>query len=118
MATPTLDYRPEKTNVKYRRGDTTGVPIQFNDAAGEPIDLTGRTWTAQIRRSPNSATAVDITVDTTDANIGQIVLRLEPDITETMSGEYEWDLQQDLGGSIQTILAGRWTFDPDVTRPA
>lgn len=118
MATPTVDFLPDKLNVKYKRGDTVGYLIQINDVGGDPLDLTGRTYAAQLRRSPNSSTAVDMDVDTTDAATGQLVLRLDPDVTETLTGNYQWDLQQTFGGTVRTILAGRWTFDPDTTRSA
>ncbi len=118
MTTSTVDLRPAKLNVKMVRGDTVGYLIQVNDAAAAPVDLTGRTYAAQLRRSPNSSTAVDVEVDTTAAATGQLVLRLAAVTTATLSGDYDWDLQQTLGGTVRTLLAGRWTFEPDTTRSA
>ena len=118
MARTRLNYLPAPVDVIYKRGDSAGTGIQMNDNAGNPIDLTGRTWRAQIRRSPNSSTAVEVTVDTANAATGLLVLRLAPAVTETMSGQYVWDLEQNIGGTIRTIFAGRWTFDPDVSRPS
>lgn len=115
MTTPTVDLRPGKLNVKVARGDTDGIPIDITEN-GVAADLTGRTYTAQLRRSPNSTTAIDVTVDTTGAATGRLVLRLTPEVTETLSGDYRWDLEQDDGGSIRTLLTGIWQFDPDVTR--
>lgn len=115
MATPTVDLLPGKLNIKVSRGDTDGIPLDITEA-GSAADLTGRTYAAQLRRSQNSATAIDITVDTTDAVTGRLVLRLEPAVTEDLSGEYQWDLEQTVGGTVRTILAGKWTFAPDVTR--
>ena len=115
MANPTVDLRPGKLDIKVTRGDTDGIPIVIQEG-GSPADLTGRTYAAQLRRSRNAADAVDITVDATDAATGELVLRLEPDITETLTGEYQWDLQQTVGGTVRTLLTGRWIFDPDVTR--
>jgi hypothetical protein len=115
MANPTVDLRPGKLDIKVTRGDTDGIPIVIQEG-GSPADLTGRTYAAQLRRSRNAADAVDITVDATDAATGELVLRLEPDITETLTGEYQWELQQTVGGTVRTLLTGRWIFDPDVTR--
>jgi hypothetical protein len=115
MANPTVDLRPGKLDIKVSRGDTDGIPIVIQEG-GVAADLTGRTYAAQLRRSKNSATAVDITVDTTEAATGILTLRLEPIITETLTGEYQWDLEQTVGGTVRTLLAGRWMFDPDVTR--
>lgn len=115
MTTPTVDLRPGKLNVKVSRGDTDGIPILIQEG-GVPADLSGRTYAAQIRRSPNSSIFVEITVDTTGAADGELVLRLDPEVTETLTGEYQWDLQQTMGGTVRTLLTGRWTFAPDVTR--
>lgn len=115
MATPTVDLRPGKLDIKVSRGDTDGIPLVIQEA-GVPANLTGRTYAAQLRRSASSSTAVEVEVDTTEAADGLLVLRLDPDITETLTGEYRWDLQQTIGGTVRTLLAGRWIFDPDVTR--
>lgn len=115
MTTPTVDLLPGKLNIKVSRGDTDGIPLDITEG-GSPADLTGRTYAAQLRRSPTSSTAVEITVDTTDAATGRLVLRLDTAITETLSGDYQWDLEQTIGGTVRTILAGKWTFSPDVTR--
>lgn len=115
MATPTVDLLPGKLNIKVSRGDTDGIPIDIHED-GVAADLTGRTYAAQLRRSPNSATAIDVTVDMTDADTGRLVLRLDPDVTEDLTGDYQWDLEQTMGGTVRTLLAGKWTFAPDVTR--
>jgi hypothetical protein len=117
MANPTVDLRPGKLDIKVSRGDTDGIPIVIREG-GVPADLTGRSYAAQIRKTKDAITAVEITVDTTDADTGELVLRLEPAVTETLTGEYQWDLEQTIGGSVRTILGGRWIFDPDVTREA
>lgn len=115
MTTPTVDLLPGKLNIKVTRGDTDGIPIDIQED-GALADLTGRTYAAQLRRSPNATTAIDVEVDTTDADAGRLVLRIDDDVTETLSGDYQWDLQQTMGGTVRTILTGRWTFAPDVTR--
>lgn len=115
MATTTVNLLPGKLNIKTSRGDTVAVPITIQEG-GDPADLTGRTYAAQLRRSKTATTSVSITVDTTDADEGRLVLRLAADDTEALSGDYQWDMQQTIGGSVRTILEGRWTFGLDVTR--
>ena len=115
MANPTVDLRPGRLDIKVSRGDTDGIPIIIQEG-GVAADLTGRTYAAQLRRSAAAATAIDVTVDTTEAANGILILRLEPAVTETLTGIYQWDLEQTVGGTVRTLLAGRWTFDPDVTR--
>lgn len=116
MATPTVDLRPQRFDMKFQRGDTVGYPLGIKE--GDPpelADLTGRTFAAQLRRSPNSSSAVDVEVDLAEAADGVVILRLEPSVTQTLVGEYKWDLQQTQGGTVRTILAGRWIFDADTT---
>lgn len=117
MANPTVDLRPGKLDIKVTRGDTDGIPIVIREG-GVAADLSDRTFAAQLRRTKNAAVAVDIEVDTADAETGTLVLRLEPEVTETLTGEYQWDLEQTVGGTVRTLLTGRWMFDPDVTREA
>lgn len=113
--TATVDLRPGKLNVKTSRGDTVAVPITIQEG-GVAANLTGRTYAAQIRKSKASTTSVAVTVDTTGAASGQLILRLTATATAALSGDYQWDLQQTQGGTVRTILEGRWTFGPDVTR--
>lgn len=115
MTTPKVDLRPGKLDILVTRGDTDGIPIVIQEG-GVPADLSGRTYAAQLRASPNATAAVDVTVDTTDAADGTLVLRLEPAVTEGLSGTYAWDLEQTIGGTVRTLLAGKWIFGPDVTR--
>lgn len=112
--TATVDLRPGRLNIKTSRGDTVAVPITIQEG-GAPADLTGRTYAAQIRKTKASATSVTVTVDTTGAASGELVLRLAADVTDELTGDYQWDLQQTLGGSVRTLLEGRWTFGADVT---
>jgi hypothetical protein len=113
--TSTVDLRPGKLNVKSSRGDTVALPIVINEA-GAAADLTGRTFLAQIRRTKPGDVIVDIDVDDTDAATGELVLRIDSADTEPLSGGYVWDLEQTIGDNPRTILAGTWTFEPDVTR--
>ena len=115
MATPTIDLRAGKLKILMMRGDTAGVPIEIR-ANGVTEDLTGRTYRAQIRRSVNATTAYDVTVDTTEAEDGILILRMDPEVTETLSGDFVWDLEEDNGGTIRTRGMGPWNFTADVTR--
>lgn len=115
MTTPTIDLRAGKLRILMMRGDTAGVAVEIR-ANGVAEDLTGRTYRAQIRRRVNSTDAYDVTVDTTEAEAGILILRMDPEVTETLSGEFVWDLEEDNGGTIRTRGMGPWNFTPDVTR--
>lgn len=115
--TATVDLRPGRLDIKTSRGDDVGVTLEIQES-GSAANLTGRTFQAQIRRAVDSTTAVDVTVDTTGAATGILVLRLEDTVTDDLFGSYYWDLEQTVGGTVRTLLAGRWTFEKDVTRDA
>ena len=105
MATPTVDLLPAKLNLKTTRGDTVAAPILIRED-GVAADLTGRIFAVQLRRSPANTTAVDVEVDDTEAVDGILILRLDEDVTETLTGDYVWDLEQLIGDSVRTILTG------------
>lgn len=76
---------------------------------GEAQDLSGQTFTAQVRPAPGSDTeTASFTVDDTDADTGVLVITLGHDDTEGIAaGEYVWDLRGvDGDGKVLTIMAG------------
>ena len=111
----TANLRPGKLNIKMTRGDTAASPILIKEG-GVPADLTGRTYSCQIRRSVNTSSGVEVEVDTSQAASGIITLRLSEEITAEMNGDYMWDLEQTTNGVVRTILAGTWSFEEDITR--
>lgn len=114
-ATVTIDKRAAVVNFKYQRGDTVAEPITILEA-GSPADLTERVYRAQLRKRVNTASSLvfDITID--DPLTGEMVLRLDHDQTALLSGTYFWDLEQDIGGVVRTLIRGEFVFDPDTTR--
>lgn len=83
-----------------------------------PVDITGRTYQAMLRKNPAQATPdATFTVAVTDAVNGELTISL-PNVTTTAlpAGCYKWDLQQNASGVINTILRGDATVGYDVTR--
>lgn len=110
-----VDLRPGPLNVRHRRGDAVAFPLTIKEG-GVAVDITGRTYQAQIRRRPNAALAAEVTVTATDAVHGVLAVVLDEDRSQALSGIYSWDFQQTVGGQPRTLLAGSWTVDDDVTR--
>jgi hypothetical protein len=111
----TVKILPAKLGYKITRGDDFADPITFTED-GDPIDVSARTYTAQIRRTTEGEVEATMSVDMTDAATGVIVLTLADSITEDMDGSYVWDLEQDTAGVLRTILAGPFEVLRDVTR--
>jgi len=65
---------------------------------GQPLNLTGYTVAAQMRKSYKSSLAYSFTASIYDANAGKIRLQLTPSQSES-------------------IPAGRWLYDVEITSP-
>lgn len=114
----TIKILPATLNLEIVRGDdfAESFTIQEGDPLA-PVDVSARTYTSQVRPSADSTTVTaTFTVDMTSAAAGVIVLRLADTVTDDLSGGYVWDLQQDTGGVIRTLITGDFTVNPDVTR--
>ena len=76
---------------------------------GEAKDLSGQTFTAQVRPAPGSDTlTATFSVDATDAATGVLVVSLANSVTDAIPpGEYAWDLRGvDGDDKVKTIMAG------------
>lgn len=109
---------PAKQDIKIMRGDTEVFNITVTDSAGAAVDLTGDTFTSQIRYNRNdSSVAAAFTCTITNAAQGQVRLTLPADTSATLTdGVAYWDLQRNDAGTITTIVAGKCTILADVTR--
>ena len=113
----TVKVLPGKLNYSMVRGDdfAAEITIQEGDPLA-PVDVSARTYTAQIRTSTDATTVTaTFSVDMTDAATGVIVLRLADTVTDDLSGSYVWDLQQDTAGVIRTLVGGSFVVLKDVT---
>jgi hypothetical protein len=111
------------------RGDTRVWELTFTeDDETTPIDMTGKTWLAEIRKSDASGAPViaTIDIDDTDAATGVLVMTLTADeadgLTEDVltedGGKYKaaWDLEGTDGDVVRTYLSGKVTVKGDVSR--
>lgn len=110
-----------KRNIEIIKGDDYSHIVNLQTRTGNvytPIDITGRVYTAQIRKVkaqlvPDAA----FTCVVTDAVNGEITISMASEITADLKvGCYYWDLQQDASGVINTILSGEATVVSDTTR--
>lgn len=112
------------------RGDSRADRHTFTDDSTDPatpLDLSDRTWAAEIRasREPGSTLLATLEVDETDAATGVLVTRLTHTesnkvIPEEGKGMW-WDLQGTLTTDpedVRTFLAGDVEVGGDATRPA
>lgn len=109
--------------LELYRGDFYGEQHTFTDTdTGDPVDLSGRTWRAEIRASQEATAALVATmdVDATAAATGVIAVTLPADQAALLTGPaYFWDLEATLVSDtdvVKTWLAGEVEVTGDVSR--
>jgi hypothetical protein len=107
--------KPGTLNLELTAGDDYDLVVTVVDGNQAPIDLTGRTFTAQARQFADSPDVIDFTIDTAGAASGQLTLSLAAVVTAVLKPGV-WDLQQVVGGKTQTLLAGNVYVNAEVTR--
>jgi hypothetical protein len=114
---------PATLNLTIRPGLTFGpVEITCKDAAGNPVDLTGWTAWAEVRRSQGESVILDLTPQITDAPAGKITLSKSREDTAGLritGSKYFWDLilARPNGDRIGPIVAGTVQIVSTITRP-
>jgi hypothetical protein len=116
---------PAKSPLELYRGDTRVWEDVFRRTpvapatVGDPVDLTGFTFLAQIRATEDAATVMaTIAVAITDAAAGTIRRTLTAtEARKLVPGTAFWDLQAThLDGTVRTYMFGRVRVKPDVSR--
>ncbi len=110
--------QPADQDLIITRGDTETIVATIQNDAGTAINITGRTYRAQIRSTQDSTTIRgSFTCTVTDGAAGQVTCVLSAADSATLSpGLAYWDLEENASGIISTILAGSVTVLADVTR--
>lgn len=109
---------PSTQNLTITRGDTEVVVITMNDSASLPINITGRTYRAQIRATKDATTISTAFVCVVTAPLlGEVTCTLTAGNSSTLAaGKYYWDFEENYSGIVTTVLAGVVTVLADVSR--
>ncbi len=111
--------QPADQDLTITRGDTTTIVVSLvTDDGVTPINITGRTYRAQIRSKKDSTSiAASFTCAITDAANGKVTCTLSAANAATLKpGLQYWDFEETASGVVTTILAGIVTVLADVTR--
>jgi len=103
--------------LTVRIGDTETITVTCK-TDGVPINITGRTYAAQIR-STAASTAIVATFNCTIANgtAGVFACTLGTAVTSALTaGQAVFDIQETNGSTVTTLLAGPVFIVQDVTR--
>lgn len=109
---------PANYPLTVRIGDTETVTLNLQDADGAAINITGRTYAAQIRETADSSTVLaSFTCAISNGAGGVMTATLPAATTAALTpGVAVWDLQETNSGVVTTLLAGPVTIVQDVTR--
>lgn len=109
---------PAKQNLSMTRGDTESVVLTMTSNGTTPINITGRTYRAQIRATKDSSTiAASFACTVTDGAAGEVTCVLTANQTSALTpGTQYWDLEETNAGVVSTIVAGTVNVLADVTR--
>ena len=99
-------------------GDTETISVAIKDSTGAPVNITGRTYAAQIRTTTDAATALaTFSCSITNAAAGTLAATLSASTTAALTaGLAVWDLQETNSTTVTTLLSGSVTISQDVTR--
>lgn len=107
--------------IVCEQGATFNLPLQWIDATGAPVDMTGYSAQMDVRASKTSA---EVLVELSTANgrisldsAGNITLSISATDTATLiPGQYVYDLELTNGSSVERLIEGAFVVDGEVTR--
>ena len=109
---------PANYPLTIRTGDTETVSVAMQNAAGSAINITGRTYQAQIRDiAASTAVLATFTCTVTNGTAGTFACTLGTATTAALSPQTAvWDCSENNSGVVTTLLAGQVFIVQDVTR--
>lgn len=109
---------PANLPLNIRIGDTETISVAIKDSTGAAINITGRTYAAQIRTTTDAATALaTFSCSIVSGAAGTLTATLSATTTAALTaGLGVWDLQETNGTTVTTLLSGSVTISQDVTR--
>lgn len=109
---------PANYPLTVRIGDTETITLNLQDANGTAINVTSRTYAAQIRSTADASSVLaTFTCAISNAAGGVVTATLPASTTAALTpGVGVWDLQETNGTVVTTLLAGPVTITQDVTR--
>lgn len=110
--------KPANYPLNIRIGDTETVTVTLQDSDGNPIDIAGRTYSAQVReKAGDDSPLATFSCSIVDAAGGKFACQLSAASTSGLSpANAVWDLQEVYGSVVTTLLAGAVVISRDVTR--
>jgi hypothetical protein len=105
-------------NLYIDQGTDYTITVDVTDSAGDVLDLTGFTATAQVRKTYTSSSLSATFTTSINAAAGQVTISLTDTQTSALqAGRYVYDLNIESGGGVKTrVIEGQAVVTPGVTR--
>ena len=105
-------------NLYIDQGTDYTITVDVTDSAGDILDLTDYTATAQIRKTYTSSSLSATFTTSIAAVAGQVTISLTDTQTSALeAGRYVYDLNIESGGGVKTrVIEGQAVVTPGVTR--
>lgn len=114
------NLKPKRYDIELYQGDTFSFYLVLKDVNNNPLNITGWTGSAQIKKVSDSSAGetptLTLAIGTTD---GKVTVSLSSTETAALSGttDYKYDIQLSDGSSKRTYIGGKITVTEDVTEP-
>ena len=105
-------------NLYIDQGTDFSITVDVTDSAGDILDLSNYTASAQIRKTYSSSTVSETFSTTVSELAGQVTLSLTDTQTSGLEGgRYVYDLNITSNGGVTTrVIEGQAIVTPGVTR--
>jgi len=105
-------------NIAIYKGDSYTHEVRIRNSANVNTNITGRTYTAQMRKSRSSDSVVlSFTVAITSAVNGLVTMSLSSGATSAIDpGTYFYDFEETNGGYVTTLMTGKVALTGQVSR--
>jgi hypothetical protein len=105
-------------NIIFAKEEDFTFTLTVNDTEGSPVDISGNSFTAEIRRAPDSPLDASFTCTIVgDGSTGQVLCQLPKTETTKLNayGKYQWDLFRTFDGQRTQLIYGDATVTANIT---
>jgi len=105
-------------DITIYKGDTYTHEVRIKNSSNTAINITGRTYKAQMRKSKASdEIVISFTTTITDAANGLVTFSLTAGNSSNINvGTYYYDFEETNGAYVTTLMGGKATIKGEVSR--
>jgi len=111
-----------KLDLEIKQGEDFFRLLTIKDELGAPINLTGFTFTGQVRATSLTETFLEFTFNVKNqvTNLGQVEMIMSSAVSSKRKTSVKlplfYDVEMNSGSNKKRILQGSLIFDPEITK--